>query len=136
MRLDGRIDASAWSLDDSIATLREIETREGIAGTGRTVVRVIMRGDQIVFGVRVEYPDSVPIVTFARERDAALANEDHIKIILDTFRDGRSGYIFAVNANGARYDALVTSQGESENSNWDAIWTAKTARLPDGWSVE
>ena len=36
-----------------------------------------------------------------------------MKIVLDTFRDGRSGYVFAVNPGGARYDALVNPGGES-----------------------
>ena len=51
-------------------------------------------------------------------------------------RDGRSGYIFAINPNGARYDALVSEQREGENSDWDAIWEAKTSIDNDGWSAE
>jgi hypothetical protein len=136
LRLDGRLEDPAWMAADSISSLTEIEPREGAVPTGRTVARVLMNHDQIVIGVRVSYPDSIRPVTFARERDASLSNEDHLRIIIDAFRDGRSGYVFAVNANGARYDALITNQGESENSNWDAIWTAKTARTDDGWSVE
>src|SRR5262245_45904773 len=136
IRLDGRLDEPEWATADSIALLTEIEPREGAAPPGRTVARVLMDAQQIVIGVGVEYPDAIRVVNFARERDASLANEDHLKLILDTFRDGRSGYIFAVNANGARYDALITGQGESENSNWDAIWTAGTARTANGWSVE
>jgi hypothetical protein len=75
-------------------------------------------------------------VTFARERDAALTNEDHIRLVLDTFRDARSGYVFAINANGARYDALVSGNGESENANWDAPWQAATQQSDAGWSAE
>jgi hypothetical protein len=136
IRLDGRLTEPAWFGADSIATLTEIEPQEGAPPPGRTIARVLMDAEQIVIGVRVEYPDSIRVVNFARERDASMSNEDHLKLIIDTFRDGRSGYIFAVNANGARYDALVTGQGESENSNWDAIWTAATARTDNGWSVE
>ena len=136
IRVDGRLDEDDWTRADSISLLTEIEPHEGSVPPGRTVARVLIDGAQIVIGVRVDYPDSIRLVTFARDRDASLSNEDHLKIILDTFRDGRSGYIFAVSANGARYDALVTGQGESENSNWDAIWTAATSRTTNGWSVE
>src|SRR5204863_9222239 len=58
-----------------------------------------------------------------------------IKIVLDTYLDGRSGYVFAVNPSGSRYDALV-NQGGDENSSWDAIWEAATARTATGWSAE
>ena len=92
--------------------------------------------DAIVFGVRAEYPPGVSIVSFARNRDATLDSEDHIKIVIDTYRDGRSGYVFAVNANGARYDALASGKGDSENANWDAIWDAATNRTENGWTTE
>ena len=81
-----------------------------------------------MFGVRAENPPGVASVAFARQRDAVLDSEDHIKIVLDTYLDGRSGYVFAVNPNGARYDALVANQGEGEDSNWDAVWEAATSR--------
>jgi hypothetical protein len=89
-----------------------------------------------VIGVRADDPDPTRITAFARDRDASLANEDHIKLVLDTYLDGRSGYVFMVNPNGARYDALVANQGEGENANWDAVWEARTARTPNGWSAE
>jgi hypothetical protein len=44
--------------------------------------------------------------------------------------------VFAVNPNGARYDALVASQGEGENAEWDGVWEAATWRSESGWSVE
>jgi hypothetical protein len=136
IRLDGRLDEAAWRAADSIASLTEIEPREGETPAGRTVVRVLAGAAEIVIGVRADDPEPARLVSFARERDAPLATEDHIKIVLDTYLDGRSGYVFAVNPNGARYDALVAGQGEGENANWDAPWEAATARTPAGWSAE
>ena len=57
-------------------------------------------------------------------------------MVIDPFLDGQSGYIFAVNAFAARYDALVSDRGESENDDWDAVWEARTSSHPQGWSVE
>ena len=57
-------------------------------------------------------------------------------MVLDTYLDGRSGYVFIVNPHGARYDALVANQGEGENAQWDAIWEAATHRDGAGWSAE
>lgn len=136
LRLDGRLDEPAWAAADSITNLTQIEPVEGARPMGRTVVRVLADADAVVIGIRCDDPDPGRLVAFARERDAALASEDHLKIVLDTYRDGRSGYVFAVNPNGARYDALVAGQGESENANWDAIWEAATARTATGWSAE
>ncbi len=125
-----------WLAADSIGELTEIEPVAGNTPLGRTVVRVLANENEIVIGVRADDPHAEGIVSFARERDATLTNEDHIKIVLDTYLDGRSGYVFAVNPNGARYDALITGQGDAENANWDAVWDAATARTATGWSVE
>ncbi|MGH7679294.1 MAG: DUF5916 domain-containing protein [Gemmatimonadaceae bacterium] len=135
-RLDGLLDDAAWATTDSITSLMQTEPREGTAPSARTVVKVIANDDALTIGVRADQPPGTRIVSFARDRDAALANEDHIRVVLDTYLDGRSGYVFAVNANGARYDGLVVNQGESESADWDGIWEAATARTPEGWSVE
>ncbi len=136
IRLDGTLDDASWAAADSISDLTQIEPVEGARPGGRTVVRVLSDGTSIVFGIRADDPKPDGLINFARERDASLNNEDHIKIVLDTYLDGRSGFVFAVNPNGARYDALVSGQGESENANWDAVWEAATARTPTGWSAE
>jgi len=136
IRLDGILDEPEWSTADSIANLVEVEPREGGPPAARTVVRVLATGDAIIFGIRADDPEPAGIVSYTRERDARLDNEDHIKLVLDTYLDGRSGYVFAVNANGSRYDALVSSQSDGENANWDAAWEAGTARTQRGWSAE
>ncbi|WP_309673566.1 DUF5916 domain-containing protein [Gemmatimonas sp.] len=133
-RLDGRLDEAMWAAADSIGALTEIEPVAGRMPAGRTVVRVLRDEDRLVIGVRADDPNPDGIVSFARERDNSLANEDHIKIVLDTYLDGRSGYVFAVNPNGARYDALIS--GDGENANWDAVWDAAAARTATGWSAE
>ena len=135
IRLDGRLDEAAWTSADSVL-LTQVEPREGAAPAAPTVVRVVVTRTAIVVGIRADDPEPGRLVAFARQRDAPLGSEDHVKIVFDTYGDGRSGYVFAVNPNGARYDALVTNQGESENANWDTIWETAAAPTPTGWSVE
>src|SRR5829696_5565980 len=135
VRIDGRLDERAWAGADS-AELVQVEPREGAPPEGRTVVRVLAMTDAIVMGIRADDPDAGRLVSFSRQRDASLEDEDHVKLVLDSYGDGRSGYVFAVNPNGARYDALVTDEGEGENADWDAIWEAATTRTATGWSAE
>ena len=136
IRIDGRIDEAAWRAADSSSAFAQVEPIEGGTTASLTTVRALVTPDALVIAIRCDYAPGVNVVTFARERDASLTTEDHVRVVIDTFRDGRSGYVFAVNANGARYDALVTENGDGENSNWDAAWEAATARTDSGWSVE
>ena len=136
IQIDGRLDEAIWQSSDSIANLTQVQPREGAPPTGRTVVRVLADVDALVFGIQADDPEPDRITAFTRQRDAELDSEDHVRLVLDTFLDGRSGYIFAVGPLGPRYDALVTNQGEGENSNWDAVWEAAATRTPTGWAVE
>lgn len=136
LRLDGILDEPSWAAADSISGLTQIEPVAGGSPSGRTVVRVLATADAIIIGLRADYPDGVAPVSFARQRDAQLSSEDNVRIVLDTYLDGRSGYVFSVNPAGARYDALVAAQGESEDSNWDGVWEAATSRTTSGWSAE
>src|SRR4029453_7666431 len=101
-----------------------------------TRVRVLADPQAIVIGIVCEETDPSRIVSFSVRRDAVLNAEDHLRIVLGPFADGRSGYVFAVNPSGARYDSLINPGGESDNPDWDAIWEAATAGLPTGWSAE
>jgi len=134
--LDGRLDESAWSAADSIVNLITIEPEEGGAPAGQTIVKVLVQPTEIVIGVVCRDTNPSGIVAFSKTRDFDLELEDHVLIVLDPFQDGRSGYVFAVNPNGARFDGLVSAQGEEVNTDWDAIWEAATWRDAGGWSVE
>ncbi|HEV2749849.1 MAG TPA: carbohydrate binding family 9 domain-containing protein [Gemmatimonadales bacterium] len=137
--LDGRMGEPAWATADS-AVLTEFEPELGTVPPERTVVKVLASADMLVFGIRCDDPAPDRITSFSRARDADLSAEDHVRIVLDPFLNEQSGYVFAVNPNGARYDALITEQaqrlGGRENPDWDTIWEAAAARSPRGWSVE
>jgi hypothetical protein len=104
--------------------------------TFNSVVRIICDSKNIYLGFTCYDSNPDLITAFSKARDASLANEDYVKFVFDTYRDGRNAYIFAVNPYGSRYDALVSNRGESENINWDGIWEAKTRIRNDGWIAE
>lgn len=136
-RFDGMMNEPAWwAATDSIANLITIEPEEGGVPAGRTIVKVLANQHDIVVGVRCYDNEPQGIVSFSKARDSEIDEEDHILIVFDTFMDGRSGYVFAVNPAGARFDGLVIEQGEDVNSDWDAIWEAKTLRDNTGWYAE
>jgi hypothetical protein len=134
--LDGKLDEPEWNGADSIVNLITFEPEEGGVPAGQTIVKVLVDPAELVIGVVCRDTHPAGIVSFSKARDADLENEDHVLIVLDPFQDGRSGYVFAVNPGGARFDGLVSAQGEEVNSDWDAVWEAKTWRDAAGWSAE
>ncbi|NKB88971.1 MAG: hypothetical protein GKS06_12200 [Acidobacteria bacterium] len=136
VQLDGLVTEEAWNSAESVTEFTMLEPTEGIAPTLGTRVRILAGSRYLVIGIECEDPTPGAIVSYSKARDSSMQREDHVKLVLDTFLDGRSGYVFAVNPTGARYDALVSDRGERENSNWDEIWEAATIVHDEGWSAE
>ena len=134
--IDGVLDELVWQNAEMAETFTQVDPAEGTAASGLTRVRVLAGPKAIVVGIECEDPNPDGIVSFSKQRDAVLTSEDHIRIVLGPFLDGRSGYVFAVNPSGARYDALVEPGGENDNPNWDGIWEAGTRRTNRGWTAE
>jgi len=136
VRLDGVLSEPAWSAAEMADAFAQTDPSEGAPPTFRTVVRVLAGKNAIVIGIVCDDADPAGIVSFNVRRDAPLGQEDHIRMVLGPFQDGRSGFVFAVNPGGARYDSVIDPGGDTENSDWDGIWEAKTAQTEDGWSAE
>lgn len=134
--LDGFLNEEVWKNASVLEDFSTVVPEEGGVASEKTSLRILAHPRFLVFGI--ECYDSQPsgIVNFSKLRDSDLENEDHIRMVIDPFLDGQSGIILAVNASGARYDALVSNRGESENDDWDAIWEAKTQIHEAGYTIE
>ncbi|MEN8229068.1 MAG: DUF5916 domain-containing protein [Bacteroidota bacterium] len=136
VRVDGWLNEKEWSRADSITSLYMVEPELNGTPSFQTIVKILVTPKNIYLGVKCFDDQPEGIVAFSKARDSELEDEDYIKLILDTYRDGRNGYIFAINPFAARYDALVSFNGESENPNWDGAWDAQTQINDDFWSAE
>ncbi|MEM6633327.1 MAG: carbohydrate binding family 9 domain-containing protein, partial [Bacteroidota bacterium] len=134
--LDGHLAEADWEQAQLVDAFKTVVPDEGGTPSGRTTMRVLTHPRYLLIGVECFDEDPSGIVNFSKLRDSDLEDEDHIRIVIDPFLDGQSGIILAVNASGARYDALVSNRGESENEDWDAIWEAKAVITDSGWTVE
>ena len=136
IQLDGSVTEPAWFAADSIGSFTMTEPVEGGTTVGRTVVRVLASSRELIVSIVAYDPNPGAMVSFSKQRDPLLQSEDHVLMVFDTFRDGRSGYTFGLNPTGARYDALVSGNGESQSADWDGIWDAATQVTESGWSAE
>ena len=134
--VDGRLDEPAWAAAGVIDVLMQADPREGEAASAPTTVHVLAGSKALIIGIECEQPPGAELVSFSVRRDATLAQEDHVRIVLGPFMDGRSGYVFAINPSGARYDGIIDPGGESDRPDWDGIWDAATSRHDGGWSAE
>ncbi|MDA1094855.1 MAG: DUF5916 domain-containing protein [Acidobacteria bacterium] len=142
---------AAWEGADPTGPFWQTRPNEGEASSERTEVRVVFTQTTLYVGV-VCYDAAADGVTIAdSRRDASLDDGDSIQIILDTFLDQRSGFVFGTSPAGQEYDGQVVNAGEGRlgrstttssgsgagfNGNWDGVWEVRTTVSEAGWSAE
>ncbi len=143
--IDGRLDEEEWLLAAVIDDFVQQEPSEGDPATERTVVRLMYDAEMLYVGVEAYDDDPNGLVATEKRRDSPrLMDEDNFQIILDTFRDRRSGYMFITNPLGAKLEQQVAEEGEGGrrgnssniNLNWDGVWDVAARRTPEGWVAE
>ena len=135
LQLDGKLDESAWQRADSIDDFRQRDPSEGDAATERTVVRFLSTGDGLWIGIHAYDREPGRVLHAQLRRDTDFDTDDAVQLMVSPLQDKRTGFLFAVNPNGAMADAEIVSF-ESENSDWDAVWDARAHLTSDGWVAE
>lgn len=135
VRLDGRLDEAVWQTADSITDFRQREPEEGVPSTERTVAKLVRDDDALYIAVRAIDSDAKGIRASQLRRDADLDVDDYVVLLIDSFHDHRSGFLFRTNPNGAMWDAQFTGVDDA-NDNWNGIWNVAVTRDDSGWSAE
>ena len=137
--LDGRLDEAVWLEAAVVDEFVQQEPAEGEPATERTVVRLVYDARALYIGVEAYDSQANSVIATEKRRDSQrLFDEDNFQIILDTFHDRRSGYMFVTNPLGAKLEQQVAAEGEGgfrgNSSNIKALFM--TVWCPDSRSVE
>src|SRR2546425_5242747 len=103
--LDGRLDGPFWAAADSINNFRQREPLEGSPATERTVVKMAHDADALYIVVRCYDSNMRSVRASQLRRDADLSSDDNVQLLIDSYNDRRSAFVFGTNMNGAMWDA-------------------------------
>lgn len=142
--LDGIVAGDpAWEGLPAATGFRQNTPNAGEPSSERTEVYIGYTDDVFYLGVSCLDRDPAGIIVDGSRRDASLDNTDSFRVVIDTYFDGQSGFVFGTNPAGIEFDGQVTgaaagglSSGNTLNSNWDAAWEVKARINEDGWSAE
>jgi len=134
--IDGRLEEPAWVQTPVAANFIQNDPKEDEAASEKTEVRVLYDHESLYFGIYAYDSEPKRVIISDLRKDFSRDTGDTVEVVLDTFHDQRNGYMFAVNAAGAKWDAQMTNEGRETNANWDAVWTVKTQAVENGWVAE
>ncbi|MEX2271045.1 MAG: DUF5916 domain-containing protein [Vicinamibacterales bacterium] len=149
--IDGRIAGDpVWDAAPAGVDFTQTAPDAGAPMSQRTEIRVVYTDTTLYIGVICFDSRPAEIVSANPKRDGALDETDSIRIILDTFQDRQSGFVFGTSPAALEYDAQVVNEGEGGsfrsgqaggsgggfNINWDGTWHVQTSIGDEGWSAE
>lgn len=145
IEIDGVLVDEAWRTAPAIDSFTQQEPLVGQPATERTEVKVLYDASNLYIAVHAFDSDPDRIVATEMRRDSSrLFDEDNFEVILDTFRDSRSGYMFVTNPLGAKLEQQIFEEGGGNtrgsasniNKDWNGVWEAAARRTNDGWTAE
>ncbi len=134
-RINGKVNEEVWMQAGRVNEFFQREPDTGEPASEKTEVFICYDRDYLYFGFKC-YENPRNIIAKELARDANLAYDDKIVIMLDTFLDRRNSFWFQVNARACMGDALHSQNGAVRNKEWDCIWKAKSSIHGEGWDTE
>src|SRR5256885_771484 len=129
--LDGVTAPATRAIPGAAGVLR----RPAPPATERTVVKVAHDAGALYIVVRCYDSNMRGVRASQLRRDADLSSDDNVQLLIDSFDDRRSAFVFATNPNGALWDAQFSGV-DDVNENWNGLWEVAVSRDSAGWTAE
>ncbi len=132
--IDGLLNDASWGLVNWGTDFIENQPDENTPPSFQTKFKIIYDDKNLYVGIRSidNAPDS--IVDRLSRRDGF--EGDRVNIILDSYHDLRTAFVFTVTAAGVKGDEIVTNNGDNIDDSWNPVWYAKANIDSEGWTAE
>ncbi|MCB0471463.1 MAG: carbohydrate binding family 9 domain-containing protein [Flavobacteriaceae bacterium] len=142
IHFDGKVDEPAWDLIP-VLPMVQYEPQAGAPPTEKTEIRIAYDDKYIYLSMRAfdSDPEGIRATSLYRDR---IAGSDHLEVMLDTYNDNQTGYIFTTTPAGIRNDLSISndgvtstvSLGSSFNRDFNTFWDAESTVTDKGWFTE
>lgn len=136
IKIDGILDESVYQQGEKATDFVQLMPYNGKPSFQPTEVQIFYDDNAIYIGAMLyDNPDSIQ--NYITTRDD-LGISDYFDFFIDPNNEGLTGYEFAVTPANSQCDlkAVKNSDGDNEDSSWDAVWQSATNINEKGWSVE
>ena len=132
--INGVLDEEVWQTGKWADGFTQNQPYSGKPETQKTEFKILFDDNNLYVAIKAfdTAPDS--IVNRLTRRDEA--DGDLVGIILDSFHDLRTGFLFGVSSAGVKYDQMFTGDGQNQDASWDPNWWVKTSLNKEGWVAE
>jgi len=132
--IDGVLDDSIWDSVDWGSDFIEVEPDENTDPSVQTKFKILYDQKHLYIALKAFDPEPETITNRLSRRDGFVG--DRINVLIDSYNDLRTGFLFTVTAAGVRGDEFITDNGDNVDESWNPIWSTKALIDPEGWTAE
>jgi hypothetical protein len=133
-KIDGVLDDAIWQAAKPWSDFLTAKPDFGKPASEKTEVYLAYDRERIYAAFRCLDSEPGRIKTSVCRRDSC-DSDDWVALVLDTFDDQQSGYMFVVNPSGIQMDGMLNQDGNA-NGDYDMVWDSAARMNGDGYTVE
>ena len=133
-KIDGVITDEAWDHLDWGQDFTEKVPDEGTPPTYQTKFKIGYDEKYLYIALRAFDDEPEKIEQRLSRRDGFAG--DRINVIIDSYHDKRTAFVFTVTAAGVKGEELATQNGQSWDASWNPIWYTDAVVDDKGWTAE
>ncbi|MCE5347078.1 MAG: carbohydrate binding family 9 domain-containing protein [Bacteroidales bacterium] len=132
--IDGILDEDIWQSGSWVDDFIQYEPYNGSKSSQKTGFTILFDEDNLYVAFKAYDTNPDSIVNRLTRRDDA--DGEQVAIIIDSFHDLRTGFLFGVSSAGVKFDQMFTDDGQDQDASWDPNWWVKTSLNNEGWVAE
>ena len=132
--IDGKLNDAGWELVEWESDFIENEPDENTPPTFQSRFKILYDDKNLFIGIQSfdKAPDS--IINRLSRRDGFVG--DRVNVLIDSYHDKRTGFVFTTTAAGVKGDEIVTDNGDNIDDSWNPVWYTKSNIDAEGWTAE
>ena len=138
IEIDGLIE-DTWNKAPESSPFWEYFPTDTLVAKEQTQVKILFDDVNLYVLINAE-AENKNFISSSLRRDFSSRNNDSVTLVLDTFNDGTTAFLFGTNAEGVRREALISNGGNNFprdfNRSWDVKWQAEVKKTDWGYVTE
>ncbi|MAD97750.1 MAG: hydrolase [Flavobacteriaceae bacterium] len=132
--IDGYVNEDAWNVVEWSSGFTEKDPDEGTPPTYDTAFKIMYDKKYLYVAIRAfdDEPDKIESRLSRRDGFAG----DRVNVIIDSYHDKRTAFVFTTTAAGVKGEELASQNGQNWDDSWNPVWWTDAKIDDKGWTAE
>jgi len=132
--IDGDVTDEAWDVVEWSSDFTQKDPDEGAPPAHQTKFKIIYDAKYLYIALRA-LDDQPELIQQRLSRRDGFAG-DRINVIIDSYHDKRTAFVFTTTAAGVKGEEIATGNGSNFDPSWNPVWYTDAKVDDKGWTAE